>query len=579
MQSKKHKQQTENNKSYSCYNINNKKNLKAIILCLLLTGVIAGSGCTAMKPADDENSSVADKTESTSADKDSSDKKEESKDDTAETPTEPEEEKKVSRINYYDSDGELLYYDSYAYYDNGLLCSTTLHSIKHYREDDIYISPKYTFLYLYDKDGNLTDTVLDTLSIAEYYNITTGEITLDYDAETNEKINIFPEKESIEQEKYGVDPSKTEKIYGDAPVITTDCSNGWVDTYLNQVFNKDSPTDTTECRFIYVDDNSVPELWIDYCIGVAGAVVYTQADGVTDSFYLNHGSAQWIEKGNLILNSGGHQDMYYNTVYNIENGKFVEIGKGNFGRLNNGQLQLDENNAPIYDYRWNDTELTKEKYYEEINKLIDTEKTVDINQNIYTYKQCKLLLKSLSSTPMLDDLVQDAKNSSVISDNGPSYSYVIPKILLDSNDAQTVNDEILSKHQKYYDELDNYSTAPNLTLNEISYKASFTNGILSVCINRKMGMGSEYDVYNFDVATGKLLTNEDFCDKIGLSYDDIKEQIISGINDYYENLDSNPNASYQQWKAENLNYSLSEENLSFAKVYYEDGVLTAMYRV
>lgn len=310
---------------------------------------------------------------------------------------------KISRRNYYNFDGLLVYYESYAYYDNGLLCSSTLHSVDYMSNGSSYIGTEYTFLYLYDENGNLTDTVLDALTISDWYNKTSGEIILGYEYDANgnsSKVCIYPKTESIEQEKFGVDASKTEEVYGNASIITTDLSSGWATTYLNEIFVGEKPTDMTSCRLIYVDNNSIPELWIDYGYGYAGAEVYTQSNDGTDSISISQGGAKWIENENLLLTSGGHMDVYYDEVYKIEDGKFVLLGAGDYGAIDNSNVQYDEQDNPIYDYYWNDSALSKDEYEQNLNNIFNGTRAVNIYQNIYTYDQCKLLLQSLASNAM-----------------------------------------------------------------------------------------------------------------------------------------------------------------------------------
>ncbi len=316
------------------------------------------------------------------------------------SPTQEEILDQIIQKNYYDHNGNLIYYDSYAYYDNGLLCSTTLHSVDYMPNGSSYIGAEYTFLYLYDENWNLTGTVLDALTISEWYNESTGEIILDYEYDANgnsSKVCIYPKTESIEQEKFGVDASKTEVVYGIAPIITTDLSDGWATAYLNEIFAGEEPTDMTSCRLIYVDNNSIPELLIDYGYGYAGAEVYTQSNDGTDSIYISQGVAEWIENENLLLTSGGHMDVYYDEVYKIEDGKFVLLGAGDYGAKDNSNVQYDEQGNPIYDYYWNDSALSKDEYEQNLNNLFNGTRATNICQNIYTYDQCKLLLLSLSS--------------------------------------------------------------------------------------------------------------------------------------------------------------------------------------
>lgn len=308
---------------------------------------------------------------------------------------------KISRVNYYDFDGNLIYYDTYAYYDNGLLCSVTLHSVHYYENEVSYTGDCYTILYLYDAGGNLKETVLGSLTISEWYDQATGEIILDYQYDENgksTKISIFPLSESIEQKKYNVDSSRTENIYGEVPIISTDLSSDWATVYLNEVFAGDAPTDMTVGRFIYVDDNQIPELWMDYGYGYAGSEVFTINNGTTDSIGFGHGWVEWVEYENLLLVSSGHMDHYADEVYKIENNEFVMISHGNYGAVDNSNVQIDENGDPIYEYYWNDSEVTKEEYAQNLTYVFEKSKASEGYEIVYSYEQCKALVKAIANT-------------------------------------------------------------------------------------------------------------------------------------------------------------------------------------
>ena len=160
---------------------------------LLLSGCGASSaqetGITSSDPQEpttiSEETKAPDSTESTEKHQKSTESKASESESSAETAAETESQlqqseiqpqqtdQQISRINYYDADGKLIYYDSYAYYDNGLLCSTTLHSVDYYDngngEQDSYTGNEYTFLYLYDADGNIKTTMPGSLTIADNY--------------------------------------------------------------------------------------------------------------------------------------------------------------------------------------------------------------------------------------------------------------------------------------------------------------------------------------------------------------------------------------------------------------------------
>lgn len=303
---------------------------------------------------------------------------------------------KVARRNYYNYDGLLTFYESYAYYDNGALCSTTLHSMHYSSSGTSYIDTEYTLLYLYDENGNLADTVLDAFTIGDRYNKNTDEVVLDYGENGEDRrVSIYPKIENIEQEKFGVDSSKTEEVYDGVPIITTDSSGGWAAAYLNEIFQDEDMTGMASCRLIYIDDNPTPELWIDY--GFDRTEIYTQSNNGTDHISISNGGIEWIENENLLLVSRGHMDSYYDEIYKIEDGKFSLIGTGDYGAVNNSDVQFDEQGNPIYHYYWNDVALTKDEYEQSLSNIFDRTKSADIDRNIYTYDQCRLLLQSLTS--------------------------------------------------------------------------------------------------------------------------------------------------------------------------------------
>ena len=309
---------------------------------------------------------------------------------------EPEGEEVVSRIDYFDKEGERKYFEKYAYYDNGLLCSKTLYKID--REYGEYTYPQYTFLYLYDDNMEPAETLLGSYSVG----ITEhpwGEVSLGYEYDENGEsveVIIYPETESIEQEKFGVDPAKTEIVYGGEEVISTDQSmEKWATSYLREAFNDELAMDATQCKLIYVNDDDIPELWIDYIYGYAGAKAFTAGRGTTDSFYVSHGYISWKERENLILAGSGHMDVYSTYVYRIENGRFEVVTGGPWGAADNSNIQLDAEGRPIYEYHLDEKLVTEEEFLNEINSVFDENDASDPNTSVYSYIQCKKLLQQI----------------------------------------------------------------------------------------------------------------------------------------------------------------------------------------
>lgn len=344
------------------------------------------------------------------------------------------EEGKLSRVNYYDFDGEMVYYDSYVYYDNGLLCSSTLHWVDCY-DGVIYNSAvMYTALYLYDEEGNLEETMLGAPVIDSWYDEATGEIILDKQYADNGEIittSIFPLRESIEQEKFNVDSSRTEKIYGEAPVIYSDLDGNWTEVYLNQVFTEENEKDSITVRFIYVDDDQVPELWLEGASSYFGNDIFTINHDTTDSIVFEYGAAEWIEYGNLMLVSWDYIGKYTDIIYKIEDGEFVVVSSGTHGVMDPSILKLDENGNSILEYYWNNEEVTEEEYAQNLADAFDKSQASGEYVDVYSYEQCKALLKVLGghsdevsedsgegkNQPLSDEMLQEISSSLGVPDD------------------------------------------------------------------------------------------------------------------------------------------------------------------
>lgn len=59
-------------------------------------------------------------------------------------------------------------------------------------------------------------------------------------------------------------------------------------------------------------------------------------------------------------------------------------------------MQRNENDEPVYEYYWNGNQVEKDQYEQNLKEVFEQEKAEDINQNIYTFEQCRVLLQKIS---------------------------------------------------------------------------------------------------------------------------------------------------------------------------------------
>ena len=221
---------------------------------------------------------------------------------------------------------------------------------------------------------------------------------LDIDSETEEVYeklaDMYMEKEDPDKTKEVIEEAKKEGQEGTwAEEILTKleeqkakeeaASGEWKQAYLdyiaeNRIYDSFG-NESTLYALININNDAIPELYIDYGFTYAGSVLCTYTDGkfVTQDMWVYGFS--YLEGQNLFCDSGGHMDVYWDKLYKIEDGQIVMVADGEYGAEDNAHVQLDAYGEPIYQYYWNNEQLDSEAAYnEQLNRVFDTSKAIDI---------------------------------------------------------------------------------------------------------------------------------------------------------------------------------------------------------
>lgn len=165
----------------------------------------------------------------------------------------------------------------------------------------------------------------------------------------------------------------------------------------------------------------------------------------------------------------------------------------------------------------------------------------------------------------VDDYVSVAQTNTVTFGDGNTNTLSIPKINIDSDDAKSVNSEIIDKFGE--------AVKGNQGAYAIDYESGMKGAALSVTITAKYDGGNSYgESYSFDVTTGKRLDNKALCELIGSDYNDAQAVLKKNLTAYYEDKYSTlPGNDKEKEK------TLSDENVKSAKLYIDkDGRLTGL---
>lgn len=186
-----------------------------------------------------------------------------------------------------------------------------------------------------------------------------------------------------------------------APGSRTDAGDagetaGWQQAYIDCI-SRQSTDEVEGYHLIYLDADEVPELVVIGSYEAAGCRIVSFCDGKIYQNQLNRLYFSYIEGGNLLCNSEGNMDCYYDLVYTLDKQGLKLVAEGYYGAEDNSNVQYDALGEPIYYYEWNGARMTKEEYAKALNSVYDTSRAKDGYEygKIYSAEQMIELLQGM----------------------------------------------------------------------------------------------------------------------------------------------------------------------------------------
>ncbi len=235
----------------------------------------------------------------------------------------------------------------------------------------------------------------------------TQDITSSPEEETatsapQEDIQVQDDKEQTNIDASVSEESNIDSEETEPPETDTDSedegNDGWQDAYLDYLDNRKEEAGTEEVyTLIYVDDDDVPELVIDTGFEFSGCLILTYHGGLLDVLQTARLHFTYIEKENLLNNSEGHMGYYYDYVYTIHNGRWVNIFSGEYSEFDPDSPEDDYDEElgrynTLY-YYIDGRETDKETYIGELNKIFDLDRGKEPGEYL-RYDDLRSYLKS-----------------------------------------------------------------------------------------------------------------------------------------------------------------------------------------
>lgn len=148
-------------------------------------------------------------------------------------------------------------------------------------------------------------------------------------------------------------------------------SDEWKQAYINWVNQR---PDWTYVLFD-VNGDDIPEIAAHSGNMADGGAVGTYANGKVQEIPIARCGLISVQGQNVVDNSDGHMGRYYDYVYKIDDGRWVQIGDGEYGDDGDTTMETDKygNSTIKFVYTWNGEKVSEDEYSANLKKLIDVD--------------------------------------------------------------------------------------------------------------------------------------------------------------------------------------------------------------
>ena len=157
-----------------------------------------------------------------------------------------------------------------------------------------------------------------------------------------------------------------------------DTSAGWKQAYINWVNQRPD----WEYELFDVNGDNIPEI---AAIGpgmAQGCYVGTYGNSGVQEVQILRSGIYYMKGQNVIDNESGSMGEYYDRVFKIQDGKWVQIGDGTYVAADDCPEETDEYGNPLFDftYTWNGAVVSEEEYSSNLGKVFNIEEAEMVNE-------------------------------------------------------------------------------------------------------------------------------------------------------------------------------------------------------
>ncbi len=153
----------------------------------------------------------------------------------------------------------------------------------------------------------------------------------------------------------------------------------WYDAYTNYLMKNGGENDTY--ALIYVNDDNVPELVIDSGVEASGCRILTYAGGRVNVLTTRRLGFTYIPRGNRLSNSDGSMDSYFDDIYEIRDGLWVCVARGEYYGYLSGWNDILKRYVCQH-YVWNGQKTDIGQYMVRLSQVYDSQRAVGVEEGL-----------------------------------------------------------------------------------------------------------------------------------------------------------------------------------------------------
>lgn len=165
----------------------------------------------------------------------------------------------------------------------------------------------------------------------------------------------------------------------------TSSAAGWKTAYRNWVNQNGSSS--YSYALIDVNRDNIPELAVNTGVEAIGCRILTYGQGGMDVLQTQRCGFTYISKGNVLCNSDGNMDSYYDVVYTIENGRWKQVASGQYYGYKDGWSE-EQGRYICQTYVFNGQQMSMESYLNALDRVYPRHVAVTPD---FTYSHSQIL--------------------------------------------------------------------------------------------------------------------------------------------------------------------------------------------